>query len=155
MGISQSIGFSKRVVQVWFQNMRARDRKQGKSIPPSPNVCSSVGVVSKPVDVTPQTEPLDLSLKKKQPIENAHTLRSPTPPPLQNLGLHHTHSPVFPDMQISGDSEDSMSEANSSSFNSTASGESIPSHVEQSSFGREHKRTWKVVSFTGTNFQET
>ena len=33
--IGNKIGFPKRVVQVWFQNMRARDRKQGKEMPVS------------------------------------------------------------------------------------------------------------------------
>ena len=31
--IGNKIGYPKRVVQVWFQNMRARDRKQGKDLP--------------------------------------------------------------------------------------------------------------------------
>lgn len=31
--IGNKIGFPKRVVQVWFQNMRARDRKNGKDLP--------------------------------------------------------------------------------------------------------------------------
>ena len=34
MDIGSQIGFPKRVVQVWFQNMRARDRRRGKVIIP-------------------------------------------------------------------------------------------------------------------------
>ncbi|KAK3105714.1 hypothetical protein FSP39_004073 [Pinctada imbricata] len=36
--IGNEIGFSKRVVQVWFQNMRARDRRQGKNVPYFPSM---------------------------------------------------------------------------------------------------------------------
>ncbi|KAL8612960.1 hypothetical protein ACOMHN_001043 [Nucella lapillus] len=36
--IATEIGFSKRVVQVWFQNMRARDRRRGKEVPYFPNM---------------------------------------------------------------------------------------------------------------------
>ncbi|KAL3836211.1 hypothetical protein ACJMK2_021651 [Sinanodonta woodiana] len=35
--IGNKIGFPKRVVQVWFQNMRARDRKLGRHIPHCPS----------------------------------------------------------------------------------------------------------------------
>ncbi|XP_076046909.1 Zn finger homeodomain 1 [Oratosquilla oratoria] len=34
--IADKIGFSVRVVQVWFQNARARDRREGRSITPTP-----------------------------------------------------------------------------------------------------------------------
>ena len=36
--IATDVGFSKRVVQVWFQNMRARDRRHGKEVPYFPNM---------------------------------------------------------------------------------------------------------------------
>ncbi|KAL5010066.1 hypothetical protein ScPMuIL_012371 [Solemya velum] len=36
--IGNEIGFPKRVVQVWFQNMRARDRKKGKDVPYFPSM---------------------------------------------------------------------------------------------------------------------
>ncbi|XP_070175487.1 zinc finger protein 1-like isoform X2 [Littorina saxatilis] len=36
--IATEVGFSKRVVQVWFQNMRARDRRHGKEVPYFPNM---------------------------------------------------------------------------------------------------------------------
>ena len=36
--IGNDIGFPKRVVQVWFQNMRARDRKRGKDVPYFPSM---------------------------------------------------------------------------------------------------------------------
>lgn len=38
VAIAKEIGFSKRVVQVWFQNMRARDRRRGKEVPYFPNM---------------------------------------------------------------------------------------------------------------------
>lgn len=36
--IGNEIGFPKRVVQVWFQNMRARDRRRGKEVPYFPSM---------------------------------------------------------------------------------------------------------------------
>ncbi|XP_074653022.1 zinc finger protein 1-like [Tubulanus polymorphus] len=42
MRIGNEIGFTKRVVQVWFQNMRARDRKRGKQVPYFPNMARSI-----------------------------------------------------------------------------------------------------------------
>ncbi|KAJ8307564.1 hypothetical protein KUTeg_015648 [Tegillarca granosa] len=36
--IGNEIGFPKRVVQVWFQNMRARDRRRGKNVPYFPSM---------------------------------------------------------------------------------------------------------------------
>nr|KAG5705651.1 hypothetical protein BaRGS_026590 [Batillaria attramentaria] len=38
VNIATEVGFSKRVVQVWFQNMRARDRRRGKEVPYFPNM---------------------------------------------------------------------------------------------------------------------
>ncbi|KAK8725555.1 hypothetical protein OTU49_010618 [Cherax quadricarinatus] len=36
LNIAEKIGFPVRVVQVWFQNARARDRREGRSITPTP-----------------------------------------------------------------------------------------------------------------------
>ena len=36
--IATEIGHNKRVVQVWFQNARARDRRQGKQVPYFPTM---------------------------------------------------------------------------------------------------------------------
>ena len=41
--IATEVGFSKRVVQVWFQNMRARDRRRGKEVPYFPNMARFKG----------------------------------------------------------------------------------------------------------------
>lgn len=44
--IANAVSFPKRVVQVWFQNMRARDRRRGNPIPPSSSSSSSTSFVS-------------------------------------------------------------------------------------------------------------
>ena len=62
--IANDIGFSKRVVQVWFQNMRARDRKKGLDVPyfasmaRFPNQDQSAGSMTSPtsqyIPIVPQ-----------------------------------------------------------------------------------------------------
>ncbi len=50
--LAQTVGFPKRVVQVWFQNMRARDRRKGR---PLPSVGSSQSLTSPGAPIsTPQ-----------------------------------------------------------------------------------------------------
>uniref|UniRef100_A0A6P7GNG9 Zinc finger protein 1 isoform X1 n=1 Tax=Diabrotica virgifera virgifera TaxID=50390 RepID=A0A6P7GNG9_DIAVI len=70
--IASSIGFPVRVVQVWFQNTRARDRREGKliQVPYSPlqsSPCFSLPP-KPPVSVSPNQytceQPLDLSIKR-------------------------------------------------------------------------------------------
>lgn len=94
--IGKEIGKEKRVVQVWFQNMRARDRRQGKHVPyvpsmarfkhsdnsswkeHSPSHSSYIPVVpnttrahGKKMDVPstskPEEQPLDLSVRSRTP----------------------------------------------------------------------------------------
>ncbi|XP_071101323.1 zinc finger protein 1-like isoform X2 [Haliotis cracherodii] len=50
--IANEIGFSKRVVQVWFQNMRARDRRKGKDVPYFPNMARFKAADELPVTTT-------------------------------------------------------------------------------------------------------
>ena len=47
--IASAVNFPKRVVQVWFQNMRARDRRRGNPVPaaPSSSILSSPGSCDK------------------------------------------------------------------------------------------------------------
>lgn len=44
--IAEKIGFPVRVVQVWFQNARARDRREGRSITPTPSTYSQASYTS-------------------------------------------------------------------------------------------------------------
>ncbi|XP_042230419.1 zinc finger E-box-binding homeobox protein zag-1-like isoform X2 [Homarus americanus] len=46
LNIAEKIGFSVRVVQVWFQNARARDRREGRSITPTPSTYSQASYTS-------------------------------------------------------------------------------------------------------------
>ena len=48
LDIGAQIGFPKRVVQVWFQNMRARDRRRGKVIAPGLKGPGSISSVASP-----------------------------------------------------------------------------------------------------------
>ncbi|XP_026682731.1 zinc finger E-box-binding homeobox protein zag-1, partial [Diaphorina citri] len=68
MKIADRVGFNIRVVQVWFQNNRARDRREGKlvNIPYNPYAAT-----------VPSEQPLDLSTKKS-------TNSSPTSSPQRN-----------------------------------------------------------------------
>ncbi|XP_014255298.1 zinc finger E-box-binding homeobox protein zag-1-like isoform X2 [Cimex lectularius] len=64
--IAERVGFPVRVVQVWFQNNRARDRREGRlvHVPYAP-VFSSTFPGSSPLGASEQ--PLDLSTKKPAP----------------------------------------------------------------------------------------
>ncbi|XP_049870034.1 zinc finger protein 1 isoform X2 [Pectinophora gossypiella] len=67
--IAQLIGLDNRVVQVWFQNNRARERRMTQSVPIS-------------------DQPLDLSTKKT----NASITSSPSPSPPCNISVTHSDS---------------------------------------------------------------
>lgn len=67
--IADRIGFSVRVVQVWFQNNRARDRREGRLVhmPYSPAPTSMLAVsVSATTTATNPEQPLDLSTKRNR-----------------------------------------------------------------------------------------
>ncbi|KAF5295561.1 hypothetical protein FQR65_LT10424 [Abscondita terminalis] len=101
--IAEKIGFPVRVVQVWFQNTRARDRREGRLIqvpynplgsmplrlPPAMVPSSSSGLrVGYPLVSSPQynlEQPLDLSTKKS-PLLSGHSSPSGSPhrPPSSN-----------------------------------------------------------------------
>ncbi|XP_044731521.1 zinc finger E-box-binding homeobox 1-like [Chrysoperla carnea] len=64
--IAQNLGFPTRVVQVWFQNARARDRREGRQIHLNTDQTATTASYSNTVSqILPQNEePLDLSMKK-------------------------------------------------------------------------------------------
>ncbi|XP_064644562.1 zinc finger E-box-binding homeobox 1-like isoform X2 [Lineus longissimus] len=95
--IGNEIGFPKRVVQVWFQNMRARDRKRGKEVPYFPNMARS----RRPEDMA-SPESLDFAQKSSPFIpmipqhfngaQSASSLVIPQIPPPPHA---HSFNPVF------------------------------------------------------------
>ena len=72
LDIAATIGHPFRVVKVWFQNMRARDRREGKHVPPLPFPAGHPGF-----------------LNNNFPLHGLH----PLPLPLIRPGLNH---PLFP-----------------------------------------------------------
>lgn len=106
--IAEKIGFQVRVVQVWFQNTRARDRREGRMIqvpfnpPPlplrfnQPFVPSNASYMpqhkSYPLANSPNTyaseQPLDLSTKKENHSNNS----SPSSSPQRPSSAHHSDS---------------------------------------------------------------
>ncbi|KAK9880280.1 hypothetical protein WA026_010151 [Henosepilachna vigintioctopunctata] len=93
--ISAMIGFPIRVVQVWFQNTRARDRREGKLINMPYGLASSKAhkfdnsMLSNLDPVTSKfeidsDEPLDLSIKKIQRSSDSTPASSPTRPASEN-----------------------------------------------------------------------
>lgn len=71
--IGQEIGFPKRVVQVWFQNMRARDRKKGRSIQVPGIGIASLQRPHLDQQITPRVKPAEITPKAVSPFTPAIT----------------------------------------------------------------------------------
>lgn len=89
--IGNEIGFPKRVVQVWFQNMRARDRKKGKSVPYFPSMAR----------FKQQEESSTPTSTWKEPVKPANSAYIPNVPNFNNSvhvqsGIPKSSSPSFP-----------------------------------------------------------
>ena len=90
--IGNEIGFPKRVVQVWFQNMRARDRKKGKNVPYFPSMAR----------FKQQEESSTPTSTWKEPVKPANSAYIPNVPNFQNnsvqvhSGISKSSSPSFP-----------------------------------------------------------
>lgn len=93
--IADTIGFPVRVVQVWFQNTRARDRREGRfiQVPYTPSLRFPL-VPSTKMDLSSPNnhqyiseQPLDLSTKKGS--VSIETTPSNTPPRPQSAGQYH------------------------------------------------------------------
>lgn len=105
--IAEKIGFPVRVVQVWFQNTRARDRREGRMIhvpfntqplnlpftapfvPSNPQYIhhKTYPLVLSPTDYSTE-QPLDLSTKKDSTSKDSSPSSSPCRPP----SVHHSDS---------------------------------------------------------------
>lgn len=80
--IAETIGFPVRVVQVWFQNTRARDRREGRliQVPYSPALRYPLVPSSNKLQTLPYSEqPLDLSTKRGPPSIDSSPRSSPHP----------------------------------------------------------------------------
>ncbi|KAI4459768.1 histone h4 transcription factor-related [Holotrichia oblita] len=102
MRIADKIGFPVRVVQVWFQNTRARDRREGRLIqipyntpsipirfpqmPSNPQYLIPKAYPSPPPYMSEQ--PLDLSTKKEPPSHDS----SPSSSPRRPTSVQHSDS---------------------------------------------------------------
>ncbi|GJQ72820.1 hypothetical protein Trydic_g1470 [Trypoxylus dichotomus] len=100
--IAEKIGFPVRVVQVWFQNTRARDRREGRliqipystpsipirfpQIPSNPQYLIHKAYPSPPQYISEQ--PLDLSTKKEPPSHDS----SPSSSPRRPTSVQHSDS---------------------------------------------------------------
>ncbi|KAJ8921790.1 hypothetical protein NQ315_008419 [Exocentrus adspersus] len=97
--IASTIGFPVRVVQVWFQNTRARDRREGRliQVPYSPASSlpryssSLIGNHKVSLGTSPSQyiseQPLDLSIKKESASSDSTPCSSPRRP--SSVSLHH------------------------------------------------------------------
>ncbi|XP_063912903.1 zinc finger protein 1 isoform X4 [Zophobas morio] len=130
--IAETIGFPVRVVQVWFQNTRARDRREGRLIqvpyspalryPLVPSTQSLNHKMISSLSISPQyisEQPLDLSTKKGPPSIDSSPTSSPRRPTsvnqypdtgeeVVNLSRKSSRSPtpyVYPHYQNSNSSE--------------------------------------------------
>ncbi|XP_029647147.1 zinc finger protein 1-like isoform X1 [Octopus sinensis] len=89
--IGNEIGFPKRVVQVWFQNMRARDRKKGKNVPYFPAMAR----------FKQQEDSATTSSTWKEPVKSTNSAYIPVVPHFNNSvqipsGIPPSSSPSFP-----------------------------------------------------------
>ncbi|XP_023012553.2 zinc finger protein 1 isoform X2 [Leptinotarsa decemlineata] len=86
--IASSIGFPVRVVQVWFQNTRARDRREGRLIQvpysPASNPTRFTLQAKVPISMSPDQyiseQPLDLSVKRESVSNESSPSCSPQRP---------------------------------------------------------------------------
>ncbi|XP_050306334.1 zinc finger protein 1 isoform X2 [Anthonomus grandis grandis] len=103
--ISANIGFSVRVVQVWFQNTRARDRREGRliQVPYSPAASGSrYSIPNIPLNTqllphSPQfvsEEPLDLSVKRDRADMSNESSPSCSPMRPQSVNYSESHDEV-------------------------------------------------------------
>lgn len=126
--IASMIGFSVRVVQVWFQNTRARDRREGRLIQVPfnpPTTITYTNTFNKLTSFSPNQDfseqPLDLSTKKV-PISNEsspavsptmdHVSSGSEPTEVVNLSHKSSRSPTpylpYPNLYQNSNSSDAM-----------------------------------------------
>ena len=121
MQIAEAIGHPYKVVKVWFQNYRAKERKEGKlsgavKYPPTPPLSTA----SSQLQLSPASSPLPGLLIKKEPSSSSvpldlttrHLSPSVTPPPLIVAEPEERTAPDTP-MMIQSDSRgEKMSKEN-------------------------------------------
>uniref|UniRef100_A0A1Y1MLD0 Zinc finger E-box-binding homeobox protein zag-1 n=1 Tax=Photinus pyralis TaxID=7054 RepID=A0A1Y1MLD0_PHOPY len=155
--IADKIGFPVRVVQVWFQNTRARDRREGRLIqvpyspigtmplqlPPSmvPSSSQSLGHrVNYPLVPSPQynsEQPLDLSTKKSPLSSHSSPSGSPQRPPSSNP---HSDS-----------GEEVVNLCHKSSRSPTPFHQSYQNHYQHSNSSSDHHRSPSPLDFNSTS----
>ncbi|XP_050407023.1 zinc finger protein 1 isoform X2 [Patella vulgata] len=103
MKIATEIGFSKRVAQVWFQNMRARDRRRGKDVPYFPNMARFKHNDDIPTTTTTSSSS-SLGYIPVVPQPFANFAPSITSTPVSKLNSHFMSKPIT--SSIKGNSQD-------------------------------------------------
>ncbi|XP_015839852.1 zinc finger protein 1 isoform X3 [Tribolium castaneum] len=95
--IADTIGFPVRVVQVWFQNTRARDRREGRLIQVPYSPALRYPLVPSSLTISPYNEqPLDLSTKRGPPSIESSTPGSSPRPELDHEAINLTKTPPSP-----------------------------------------------------------